>query len=153
MGIYNKTVTVRHSPDEMFELVADIKRYPDFVRWIKSLRLKEEREEEGVHHCLAQTMIGFKGFTEFFSTRVSADKTNRQIIVDLERGPFRKLHNKWTMTPTETGGTNVSFHIDYAFSNPVLRVLAAANFDLAVDRIMKSFLDEADRRYGRDQAS
>lgn len=147
MGVYNKTIMVTHSPDDMFELVADIKRYPEFVRWIKSLRLRDERDDGCVHHCLAQTMVGFKGFSEFFSTRVSADRHARQVIVNLEKGPFRKLHNKWTMSPAENGCTQIDFHIDYAFSNPVLRLLAAANFDLAVDRVMKSFLDEANRRY------
>ncbi len=132
----------------MFELVADIRRYPEFVRWIKSMRVRDERQEGERRHCLGQAMVGFKGFSEFFSTRVMADRETRKVIVNLEKGPFRKLHNRWTMTPVENGGTRIDFHIDYAFSNPILSMLAAANFDLAVERIMRSFTDEADRRFG-----
>ena len=83
-----------------------------------------------------------------FSTDVEANPDTRTINVELVHGPFRRLKNRWKLEEVSGAGTRIEFFIDYEFRNPVLALLARANTDLAVNRIMKAFQDEADRRYG-----
>jgi coenzyme Q-binding protein COQ10 len=93
--------------------------------------------------------VGFRGFEERFSTHVIGDPDKCQIDVSLDRGPFRHLRNQWRFEQMPDGQTAIHFLIDYEFRNPVLRMLAKANTRLAVDRIIASFMSEADRRYGK----
>lgn len=148
MPVYDTSLSVAHTPENLFELVSDIRRYPEFIKWIRSMRVSGEREAGGVHHSLGEARVGFRGFTEDFATTVAADPEALTIAADLVRGPFRRLHNRWRFEPA-AGGTRIAFHIDYEFSNLVLRMLARHNFRLAVDRIMSAFIAEADRRYPR----
>ena len=92
--------------------------------------------------------VGFKGFSERFATDVTADSERQIIDVALAHGPFKRLKNQWKMKPDGAGATKIDFYIDYEFRNPVLSLLARANTELAVNKIMKAFKDEADRRYG-----
>lgn len=147
MARYNTSITVRHSPDNMFELVSDIARYPDFIRWIKTMQVSDEREDGGVAHCVGDARVGFRGFSERFATTVRADKTKRKVEAKLLRGPFKRLHNTWTFSDAGDGQTRINFDIDYEFNNFVLQMLARSNLKLAVDKIMGAFLAEADRRY------
>jgi len=148
MPRHTTSINVPHHAENMFDLVSDIARYPDFIRWIRSMRVSAERDEGHVHHCLGEASVGFKGFSERFATTVEADSSERTVRADLVRGPFRHLRNTWSFVPTEQG-TRIDFHIDYEFSNFVLRMLARNNFQLAVDKIMGAFIEEADRRYAR----
>ena len=106
------------------------------------------REERGVRYFRGEASVGFKGFSERFSTDVAADPEKRTIDVSLVRGPFRRLKNRWALGKASDGTTLVDFFIDYEFRNPVLSLLARANTDLAVSKIMTAFRQEADRRYG-----
>ena len=149
MPVYDTIVTVPHAAENMFELVSDISRYPEFIKWIRSMRVTPQPSIGHTRHLLGDARVGFSGFTERFATSVQADPENLTVQADLVRGPFRRLHNFWTFHPREDGQTNVDFHIDYEFSNIVLRMLAKSNFDLAVNKIMTAFIAEADRRYTR----
>lgn len=137
----------------MFDLVSDIERYPEFVKWISALRVTNPHFEGEVRHCIGEAVVAFKGFTQSFSTAVIADPIGKRVDVTLVRGPLRKLQNRWTFEPHAEGGTLVSFYVDYDFSNIVLRALARANHDLAIDRIMGTFLREAKRRYDGAQTA
>ena len=136
-----------YGPDQIFDLVYDIRRYPDFIPWIKAIRVSREREEGHMRLCRGESLVAFRGFSETFSTDVAGDPTARTVDVDLVRGPFRELKNTWQLTP-ENEGTQIDFYIRYEFSNPLLRVLAAANLPLAVSRIMYAYKNEADKRFG-----
>lgn len=149
MPVYDTSVTVPHAPENMFDLVSNIARYPEFIRWIQTMRVTQDRHDGAVRHCVGAAKVGFRGFSEDFTTSVAADSRNLTVQADLVRGPFRRLHNFWTFVQLEDGRTRIDFHIDYEFSNIVLRLLAKANFGLAVDKIMGAFLAEADRRYER----
>ncbi len=129
----SKQLVIEHRADEVFDLVADIQRYPEFIKWIRTMKVSGEREEDGVRKYRGEVDVGFKGFSERFATDIAADDENRTVEVSLADGEL---------------GTVVDFFIDYEFRNPVLSLLAKANTTLAVDKIMKSFIDEADRRYG-----
>lgn len=132
----------------MFELVSGIERYPEFVKWISALRVSNDRVDSGVRHCVGEAVVAFKGFTQNFSTAMVADPNNGSVDVTLVRGPLKRLDNRWRFEPHKDGGTTVHFFVDYDFSNIVLRALARANHDLAIDRIMDTFIREAKRRYG-----
>lgn len=150
MPRFSKTLRVPYGPDECFRLVSDIARYPDFIRWITALRVSEQRViGPGVQECLGEVVVGFRGFSERFSTRVTADEPARRVTAALVRGPFRRLFAEWRITESVAGASDVSLEINYEFRNPVIGLLAAANHDMAVDRILKAFLEEARRRYGR----
>ena len=143
-----KSLRIPHAPDQVFELVSDIGRYPEFIKWIRSMRVTNQVRTGSVLQSRGEASVGFKGFSERFTTDVEADADRRTIAVKLVRGPFRRLKNHWQLRQGEDGGTVVDFYIDYEFRNPVLSLLARANTDLAVNRIMQAFLAEADRRYG-----
>jgi len=145
---HHQTLHVPYTPDQLFDLVSDIARYPDFIKWVKALRISSPKQDGPLHSCVGEAVIGFKGFTESFSTTVDAHAEDRTVLVKLVRGPFRKLENAWHFTEHESGGAVIDFRIDYEFSNFVLRALASANRDTAIDRVMQSFLEEAKRRHG-----
>ncbi|MFN4184681.1 MAG: type II toxin-antitoxin system RatA family toxin [Hyphomonas sp.] len=148
MPRFTKTMRVPYGTAQCFALVSDIARYPDFIKWITALRVSEVREAgPGVTECLGEAAVGFKGFTERFSTRVVADEPAQRVTASLVRGPFRKLFAEWRITESVHGASDVSLEINYEFRNPIIGFLAAANHDLAVNRILNAFLEEAQRRY------
>lgn len=149
MAHYEKTVRLPHEAENLFELVSDIRRYPEFIRWIRSMKVSDQHEVDGAWHGLGEAQVGFRGFTERFATRVVADPKLMTIRASLVRGPFKYLDNHWTFHPLGTGETQIVFRIDYEFRNLVLKMLAKNNLDLAVRKIMDAFIAEADRRYAR----
>lgn len=152
MTVLRRSLELPYRANDLFELVSDVGRYPDFIRWIQSLRIIDEQEEGARTRVRAEATVGFLTFTERFTTDVAADRDDRDIEVSLVRGPFRRLKNTWSFAPTE-GGTRIDFLIDFQFRNFVLQALAAANLDFAVQRIMEAFQDEAARRYTKVSAS
>lgn len=147
MATYDRQLPVAHRPEDLFELVADIRRYPDFIKWIKTMCVSHERDVEGVAHYRGEARVGFAGLTEMFATDVKADRQALTIETRLVRGPFRRLLNDWTFKAQPDGSTLVGFHIDYQFKNPILQALLSANFDRAVNALIGAFLAEADRRF------
>lgn len=148
MPRFTTTLKVPHAPENLFDLVSGIERYPEFIRWIRSMSVSGEQQEGNVKHSLGEASVGFRGFSERFATKVRADEDAGTVEANLVRGPFRHLRNAWQFSGVE-GGTEIRFEIDYEFSNFILRMLAKNNFQLAVDKIMDAFLAEADRRYTR----
>ncbi|MEM8617297.1 MAG: type II toxin-antitoxin system RatA family toxin [Pseudomonadota bacterium] len=141
---------IPHSADNLYELVRDIRRYPEFIRWIRRMRVSNEQGDgSATYSCVGEADVTFKGFDETFSTSVKGDADTRTIEVGLARGPFRHLKNRWQFDPRDDGKTRVHFFIDYEFKNPILGMLARTNSRLAVDKIMKAFRAEADRRFER----
>lgn len=154
MPRFAKSVRVPYRPGDSFALVSDIARYPDFIKWITAMRVSDVRETgEGVREFLGDAAVGFKGFVERFSTRVVADMPKGRVTASLVRGPFRRLRAEWQITPLESGGSDIGLEIDYEFRNPIIGFLAAANHDLAVERILDAFLLEARKRFGASTAS
>ena len=145
----SEQVLLAHSADNLYELVRDIRRYPDFIRWITAIRVSDEQADAtSAYTCLGEASVHFKGFDETFATHVEGDPEARRIEVNLARGPFRHLRNRWQFDPREDGRTRVHCFIDYEFKNPVLRLLARTNSRLAVEKIIDAFRKEADRRFG-----
>lgn len=141
-----------YTPDQLFRLVGDVARYPQFVPWITSMRTWNAREISATENALdAEAGVGFAFLKERFSTRVRRDAAQRLISVSLISGPFRRLENRWRFVD-DGQGTRVEFEIDFEFKSRLLEGLLSANFAHAVNRLMSCFEDEARRLYGSGQA-
>jgi coenzyme Q-binding protein COQ10 len=148
MTTHRQVLELPYRPEDLFDLAADVAHYPDFIKWIRTLRLLGEEEEQGRVRCRAEVTVGFKGFTETFVTDVDARRPELAIDVSLVRGPFRKLSNAWRFAPTARG-TRVEFSIAFEFRNFVLQALADANKTYAVKRVIDAFVAEAGQRYSK----
>lgn len=146
MTTHRETLELPYRPEDLFDLAADVGRYPDFITWIQSLKLISEDEDAAGMRCRAEVTVGFKGFRETFVTDVDARKAELAIDVKLVRGPFRKLSNTWRFQPGPAGA-RVEFSIQFEFRNFVLQALADANKSYAVKRVIDAFVSEAARRY------
>lgn len=136
-----------YQPRELWEMVGDVDRYPEFVPWITALRTWNHRAEgEGVDVLDAEATVGFSFLREKFATRVRRDEPALTIEVSLLHGPFRRLTNRWRFEP-HVMGTKVSFDIDFAFKSMLLDKMLAANFDRAVSRLMGCFEARAAKLY------
>ena len=145
---HHVTRLLPYTPDQLFRLIGDVERYPEFVPWITSMRTWNAREAgEGVDTLDAEAGVGFSFLKERFSTRVRRDAVGRQIDVGLLSGPFRKLTNRWRFIP-DGDATRVEFDIDFQFRSRLLEGLLAANFHHAVERLMTCFEDRAKDLYG-----
>jgi coenzyme Q-binding protein COQ10 len=145
--------TLPYTPDQLFTLVGDVDRYPEFVPWITALRTWNARGlGEGVDSLDAEAQVGFAVVKERFSTRVRRDAAARTIEVSLISGPFRTLANRWRFLD-DPAGTRVEFDIDFAFKSRVLQALLAANFHHAVERLMECFEARAKALYGTATAT
>ncbi|MEO0983650.1 MAG: type II toxin-antitoxin system RatA family toxin [Pseudomonadota bacterium] len=149
MAIHRETLTVAHTPAHLFELVADVDAYPEFIPWIKAIRISRRGETNGVRACRAEAVVGFKGFRERFSTDVAADPAERVVTADLVSGPFRRLANRWRFRARSDGQTDVEFFLDYEFRSIVLQALSRANLAMATERLIDAYIAEADRRHPR----
>jgi coenzyme Q-binding protein COQ10 len=143
-----------YTPDQLFALVGDVPRYPEFVPWISAMRTWNARSlSEGVEAVDAEAGVGFSFLKERFSTRVRRDALNRQIDVSLLSGPFKKLDNRWRFLDAGHGCTRVEFDIDFAFKSRLLEALLSANFSHAVEKLMGCFEARAKALYGAEPAA
>lgn len=142
---------VRHSVSNMFDLVADVERYPEFVPLCAALKIKQ-REREGEAEVIVATMtVAYKLFRENFTSRVVLDREARQIRVTYLDGPFRFLENRWTFRPTAADGCEVEFRIAYEFRSKLLATLMGTVFDHAFRKFAAAFEERADKLYGKRQ--
>ena len=128
-----------YAPDQLFALVGDVERYPEFIPWITTLSASPPRPEgEGVDVVDAEAGVGFAFLTERFATSVRRDRPALAIEVGLIRGPFKRLSNRWRFVG-EGEATRVVFDIDFAFKTRLLDMLLVANFDRAVNALIGAF--------------
>lgn len=132
-----------YQPEELFRLVGDVRAYPEFIPWITSMRVWNEKEVgEGLRSLDAEAAVGFSFLRERFATRVTLDEAARVVNVGLIRGPFRKLENRWAFQPHAVG-TRLVFDIDFDFKSRMLDMVLAANFDRAVAKLIACFESRA----------
>jgi coenzyme Q-binding protein COQ10 len=138
-----------YTPDQLFTLVGDVERYPEFVPWITSMRVWNRRDDgAGLSGVDAEAQVGFSFLRERFSTRVRRDASQRLITVSLISGPFKHLINRWRFSDHPIG-TEVDFYIDFEFKSKLLTAMLTNNFDHAVERLLECFEDRARALYGR----
>ena len=141
---------VRHSAAHMFDLVADVERYPEFVPLCRSLKVRQRiPEPEGVEILIADMTVAYKFIRETFTSRVTLDRPNKRILVEYLQGPFSRLENRWTFTPADEHACDVDFFISYEFRSRMLGLLMGSMFDLAFRRFAAAFERRADVVYGR----
>jgi coenzyme Q-binding protein COQ10 len=142
---------VRHKADEMFDLVADVERYPEFVPLCKALRVRSRKvEADGRETLVADMTVGYKLIRETFTSRVTLDKPNLRVRVEYIDGPFSRLENVWTFKDEAQGeGSRVSFFIDYEFKSRTLGALMGSMFDAAFRKFAGAFERRADVVYRR----
>ncbi len=150
MPTFSSKRRVRHSPENMFDLVADVEKYPLFLPLCEDLRVRRRNPagEDGTEALVADMTVGYKAIRETFTSRVALDRPNLRIHVEYVDGPFRQLDNRWTFRPVE-GGCEVEFFITYEFRSFALGVLMGAMFDKAFRKFSEAFERRADEVYGR----
>ena len=137
----------------MFDLVADVERYPEFVPLCRDLKVRERRPEaDGVETIVADMTVSFKLVRETFRSRVTLDRANLQILVEYLQGPFSRMQNRWTFRPTGATACEVDFFIDYEFKSRTLGMLMGTMFEAAFRRFAAAFEARADQVYGRKTA-
>jgi coenzyme Q-binding protein COQ10 len=132
-----------YSPEQLFDLVADVERYPEFLPWCIGARVRR-REGDLV---VADLLIGFKMFRERFTSRVALDRPQR-IDVSYEEGPFRYLNNHWIFEPMPDGSCRIDFFVDFEFRSAILQKIIGVLFNEAVRRRVSAFETRARQLYG-----
>ena len=148
MPRHTETKHLPYTPDQLFELVADVGRYDEFLPWVVAVRIRSSSETETV----ADLVVGFNAFKERFTSRVEKDRPGR-ILVDYVDGPLKYLKNEWRFDPAPQGGTDVHFCVDFAFKSRLFESLAGAMFDRALRRMTSAFEERAAALYGMSNSS
>jgi coenzyme Q-binding protein COQ10 len=148
MAQFSTTRAVRHAAGDMFDLVADVERYPEFVPLCRSLKVRKRiAEPEGVEVVIADMTVAYKLVSETFTSRVTLDRPNLQILVEYLEGPFSRMENRWTFRPTGPKSCEVEFFISYEFRSRMLGLLMGSMFDMAFRRFATAFERRADVVY------
>ena len=134
-----------YMPEQLFDLVADVKSYQDFLPWVAAVRVRSDSETEMV----ADLVVGFRALKETFTSRVHKSRP-REIKIDYVEGPLKYLHNSWKFAPDGSGGTNVDFCVDFAFRSRIFETIAGQMFDRALRRMIGAFEERAHALYGAD---
>lgn len=131
------------TPEQMFDLVADVGRYGEFLPWVAATRIRSDSDTLMV----ADLVVGFKALKETFTSRVAKHRPH-EIVVDYVDGPLKHLHNAWTFRPDGEGGTLIDFSVDFAFRSRIFQAIAGQMFDAAVRRMIGAFEARAHALYG-----
>lgn len=137
-----------YSAEQMFDLVADVGRYGEFLPWVVATRVKSDSETEMV----ADMLVGFNALREKFTSRVLKDRPNRIEVIYID-GPMRDLDNIWLFRPLEGGGCEVEFKVEFTFRNAMFEALAGQYFDRAFRKMVTAFEERAARLYGSSSSS
>jgi coenzyme Q-binding protein COQ10 len=141
---------VRHAARDMFDLVADVRRYPEFVPLCSALKLKSHSEkDDGTAVLVADMTVAYKIIRETFTSRVTLDRPNLKIFVEYLNGPFKRMHNRWIFHPAGDHACDIEFFIEYEFRSRALAMLMGAMFDTAFRRFAAAFEQRADAIYGK----
>jgi coenzyme Q-binding protein COQ10 len=143
MPKHSETRALPYSPEQMFDLVADVGRYGEFLPWVSAVRVRSNSDTQMV----ADLIVGFKGLRESFTSRVEKQRPGH-IRVDYLEGPLKHLNNDWKFRPDGKGGCLVDFCVDFAFKNRVFEMLAGQVFDRALRKMINAFEERAARLYG-----
>jgi len=138
---------VPYRPEQLFDLVADVDQYPEFLPWCVAARIRTRTEKE----LVADLTIGFGPFRESFTSRVTLDRPSR-IQVRYENGPFRYLNNQWEFE-ADPRGCRVHFFVDFEFRSRILQAAIGVVFNEAVRRMVNAFLKRAREKYGPPPAT
>ena len=133
---------IKHTPSNLFKLVSDVKRYPEFLPWCLGARVKNNRK----NNFEADLIIGFKIYKEIYSSEISLDNINKKIIVNYKDGPFEYLENYWVFKDNKNG-CEVEFMVDFKFKSIFIQTRIESLFSEAVGRMVGAFEKRANELY------
>ena len=149
MPSFRSARVVHHSPEQMFDLVADCDKYPEFLPFCIGMKTRPRGQDaNGNDILLAEMTVGYKAIRESFSTRNTLDRKAVKITVEYVDGPFSRLRNIWNFEP-DTAGCRVEFYIDYEFRSRLLGMLMGSMFDAVFRTFVGAFEARADKIYGK----
>ena len=148
MPRHSETRYLPYTPEQLFEMVADVASYDEFLPWVVAVRVRSSSAQETV----ADLVVGFNAFKERFTSRVTKERPGR-IVVDYIEGPLKYLKNEWRFEAAPECGTNVFFSVDFAFKSRLFESLAGAMFDRALRRMTGAFEQRAAALYGISKSS
>jgi len=143
-----ETRRLPYNAEQMFDLVADVGRYNEFLPWVIATRVKSNSETEMV----ADMVVGFKAIRERFTSRVTKDRP-REIDVHYIDGPLSDLDNVWTFHPIDENACEIDFAVDFQFKNRVFQAIAGQYFDRAFRKMVAAFEERAHELYGNNSSS
>jgi coenzyme Q-binding protein COQ10 len=150
MPQFSTTRHVRHSAGDMFDLVADVEKYPQFVPLCQALKVRKRSDgENGTEVVIADMTVAYKLLRERFTSRVILDRPKLQILVSYLDGPFSRMENRWTFVDKGSRESDVGFAIDYDFKSRTLGMLMGAMFEAAFRRFSAAFEARANEVYGK----
>ena len=154
MPRYSSKRRVQHRAEQMFNLVADVERYPEFVPLCQKLVVRQRSQKpDGLELIVADMTVSFKLVKETFTSRVTLDRPNLQVLVEYLNGPFSRMENRWDFHPVGDHLCDVEFFISYEFKSRVFAMLMGAMFDTAYRRFSHAFERRADQVYGRPKTA
>jgi len=136
---------LHHPPEKLFDLVADVNKYPEFLPWCLDARIR--RREENL--IVGDLVIGYRMFRERFTSTVVLSQPNR-IDVSYSDGPFRYLNNHWIFIPEGADSCTIDFFVDFEFHSRVLQLVVERVFGEAVKVMVNAFERRADELFGSD---
>jgi ribosome-associated toxin RatA of RatAB toxin-antitoxin module len=144
MADVQKTVLIRHSAEQMFDLVTDVADYPNFLPWCGGVEIGNHDDS----HMEAKIHINFKGIRQHFATR---NEQKRPTSIDMEflDGPFKRFTGYWRFTPLRADACKIEFALHYEFSNIILEKFIGPVFSHIAHTFVDSFVKRADQRYGK----
>jgi coenzyme Q-binding protein COQ10 len=148
MPRHSETRHLPYTPEQLFDMVADVARYDEFLPWVVAVRIRSSSETETV----ADLVVGFNAFKERFTSRVTKQRPAR-ITVDYIEGPLKYLKNEWRFDASPKGGTDLHFSVDFAFKSRIFEALAGQMFDRALRRMTGAFETRAAALYGMSSSS
>lgn len=149
MPQHSETRVMPYTARRMYDLVADVARYPEFLPWNSAARIRARKPQaDGSEVLEADLVISFKLFRERFGSRVRLWPEQRRIDTEYLDGPFKYLRSYWTFADHDGGGCDVAFFVDFEFRNVILQKVIGVVFNEAMHRIVKAFEDRAKALYG-----
>lgn len=140
---------VQHSASDMFDLVADVERYPQFVPLCQALRVRKRTQQgDGKEVIVADMTVAYKFLRETFTSRVTLERDKLEILVEYLEGPFQQMNNRWNFRPIDPRACYIEFFISYEFRSRTLGALMGAMFETAFRRFSSAFERRADEVYG-----
>jgi coenzyme Q-binding protein COQ10 len=142
-----------HDPEDLFNVVADVEKYPEFLPWVDGARIVERNEEQ--NYFIAELVVSFKSFNHSYKSKVTlnrpqAPNQNWQIDVEMVSGPFKYLNNNWIFIPKKKPNcTEIIFELDFKFKSLMLEKLIGILFERATKKMSESFQKRADQIYGK----
>ncbi len=148
MPTHSEKKILPYSADQMFNLVADVESYPEFLPWNAAARIRSQREEGETTVMEADLVISFKVFRETFGSRVTLHPRIKRIETEYIDGPFRYMQSHWAFRDLDEGQCEVEFFVDFEFRNRMLQGVIGVVFNEAMQRIVRAFERRAKELYG-----